>query len=99
MTDSRRESPGALARQRLILTSPDLWPCWPFLPVVRNTPTGQELGVLFDARTVLGLMGFSATVLRTNLFFLPRTLAEILTLPREVFDTTEELLDRGWRVD
>jgi hypothetical protein len=30
---------------------------------------------------------------------LPRTVAEFLALPREVFDSADELADAGWRVD
>lgn len=92
-------NPDDLARQRLFLTNPGLWPIWPFLPVVRRGEQGQELGVMFDARTVCGLMGYSASVLLTNVFMMPRTIAEILALPREVFDSTEELLENGWRID
>src|SRR5262245_32815748 len=95
----RLGNPDDLARQRLLPTNPSLWPCWPFLPLVRRGEGGEELGVMFDARTVCGLMGFSATVLITNLFLMPHNLAEILTLPREVFDTTDELLAANWRID
>ncbi len=90
----------AHARDRtvLFLCTPALWPCWPFLPVVRRTADGEELGVVFDARTTR-LTGYSATVFRCNLFALPPSLAAFLALPREVFDTAEELADGGWRVD
>jgi hypothetical protein len=55
--------------------------------------------VLFDALGVCGLTGYSATVLRTNLFALPPTVAELLALPREAYDAAEELVGGGWRVD
>jgi hypothetical protein len=48
---------------------------------------------------VCGLTGFSPTVWLTNLFTLPPTVAEFLELPREVFDTADELVAAGWRVD
>jgi len=35
----------------------------------------------------------------TNLFFVPATLDEMLALPKESFDTFEELLAAGWRID
>lgn len=92
-------NPDDLARQRHYLTNPALWPCWPFLPLVRRSERGQELGVLFDARGSCGLTGYSATVILCNLFTLPPTLAELLASPREVFDTVEELLDNRWRID
>ena len=87
-------------RAVLFLTTPALWPSWPFLPVVRRHPGREEdLGVVFDARGAAGLTGYSATVFRTNLFALPHTLAEFLALPKEVFDSAEEVFEAGWRVD
>ncbi|MFO0799671.1 MAG: hypothetical protein U0804_19545 [Gemmataceae bacterium] len=91
--------PGDRARHLLLVTTPALWPAWPFLPVVRRTPEAEELGVMFDARGVCGRTGYSATVFRTNVFALPPTVAALLALPREVFDTGEELLANGWTVD
>ena len=90
----------ACSRDRtvLFLCTPALWPCWPFLPVVRRTAAGEELGVVFDARTAQ-LTGRHATVYRCNLFLLPPTLDAFLALPREAFDSAEELADGGWRVD
>ena len=75
------------------------WTCWPFLPVVRRTNRGEELGVVFDARSVCGRTGFSACVFLTNVFSLPPTLDQFFALPREAFDSADELFDRGWRVD
>lgn len=90
----------ARARDRtvLFLTNPALWPCWPFLPLVRRTARGEELGVVFDARSVCGRTGFSACVFFCNVFALPPTLDQFFTLPREAFDSVDELFDRGWRV-
>ncbi len=76
-----------------------VWPVWPFLPVVRRRRGREELGVVFDARGVCGRTGFSATVFLVNLYALPDTLREFLALPREVFDSGEELADAGWQVD
>ncbi len=91
----------ARARDRtvLFLTAPALWPCWPFLPVVRRTGGREELGVVFDARSVCGLTGFSACVFFCNVFTLPPTIDEFFALPREAFDSADELFDGGWRVD
>jgi hypothetical protein len=82
----------------LVLSTPALWPLWPFLPVVRRTRGHEELGVVFDARAAR-LTGFSATVFLTNLFALPPNFEAFLALPKEVFDGAEELADGGWRVD
>ena len=81
------------------MTSPTRWPLWPFLPVIRTNGDTLDLGVLFDARHALGLIGLSATVFQTNLFLIPRQLETLLALPKETFDTAEEVLAAGWRVD
>ncbi|MBA4064849.1 MAG: hypothetical protein C0501_14275 [Isosphaera sp.] len=91
--------PGEYARQLLFVTTPALWPAWPFLPLVRRTPGGTELGMLFDARGAVDRTGYSATVFLTCLFVLPDTVEQLLALPREVYDTAEELVGAGWRVD
>ena len=85
----------------VFVTTPALWPAWPFLPVVRRRREREreELGVLFDARGVYGLTGYSATVFLANVFELPRQLDVFLALPREVYDCGEELIASGWRVD
>ncbi|WP_143393377.1 hypothetical protein [Fimbriiglobus ruber] len=50
MTVLPSASPGDLARHVLFVTTPALWPGWPFLPVVRRDRGAEDLGVLFDAR-------------------------------------------------
>ena len=94
--------PSSVARARdrtiLFVAAPALWPAWPFLPVVRRGRGREELGVVFDARSA-GLTGYSATVFQCNLFALPQSVEAFLALPKEVFDTAEELADAGWFVD
>jgi len=91
--------PTVPARDLLFVTTPALWPAWPFLPVVRRTRGAETLGVLFDALGACGRTGFSAAVILTNLFALPPTVDDLLAVPREAFDTGEELIRAGWRVD
>jgi hypothetical protein len=87
-------------RNLLFLASPSLWPAWPFLPLVRRRPgVADECGLLCDALRLCGLPGYSATVILANLFLLPRRLEELLRLPKETFDTPEEVYAAGWRVD
>jgi hypothetical protein len=85
-------------RTVLFVSTPALWPLWPYLPVVRRSHGAEELGVVFDARAA-GLTGYSTTVFLTNLFALPPTFAAFLALPHETFDGAEELAAAGWRVD
>jgi len=91
--------PGDPARHLLFVTTPALWPAWPFLPVVRHACGVIDLGLMFDARGACGLTGYSATVFRTSLFALPPALDQFLALPKEVFDCGEEVIRAGWRVD
>jgi hypothetical protein len=86
-------------RNLLFLGRPDLWPGWPFLPVVRREHDTEQQGVLFDALHAINLTGFSATVFCTNLFEIPEDLGSLLAIPREMFDTPEELYAAGWRID
>ena len=87
-------------RDLLYLGRPDLWPLWPFLPLVR-LPVGAptELGVLYDARGVSGRTGYACTVFLTNLLFLPANEEALLALPRLVYDSVDELAAAGWCVD
>jgi hypothetical protein len=87
-------------RNLLILTTPELWPTWPFLPIMRKRPgCEQEYGVLCDLMHFSGRTGFSATVFLGNVLLMPQTEPEILQLPREVYDHAEEIYAAGWRVD
>ena len=88
-----------MSRHLAWLVTPRRWPLWPFLPLIRKAEAVVDLGVLFDARHALGLTGLSATVFKTNLFLIPRRLEGLLSLPKETFDTAEEVLAAGWRVD
>lgn len=95
-TAAGRES---LTRHLLVVATSALWPAWPFLPVVRRTTGHEELGLMFDAMGTATRTGYSATVWDCNLFLLPPTFEEFLTLPKEVYDSAEELIAAGWRVD
>ena len=77
-----------------------LWAVWPFLPLVRRRPPDDvECGLLFDAESVCGVNGYRCAVFATNLYTLPPGLDEFLALPKEVFDTFDEVYAAGWRVD
>ena len=90
----------AEARDLLLFTTPRLWQNWPFLPIIRHRSDGDlDFGVLYDCKGLNGQLGFSATVFLTNLFAKPRKEAEFMALPKEVFDTPEEMAAAGWIVD
>jgi hypothetical protein len=87
-------------RHLLYLSTPVLWPAWPFLPLVRRHPgQEEECGLLFDLLGLAGRDGAQTTVYLSNLFLAPPELEDFLTLPREVFDTHEAVYAAGWRVD
>lgn len=87
-------------RNLLYLSQPLLWPVYPFLPLVRRRPDGeQDLGLLFDLMGMYGIPGYAATVFLANLLIVPPKLKDFLTSPKEVFDTPEEVFEAGWRVD
>ena len=91
----------ATARDFLFFTNPCLWKQYPFLPLIRRAgePSEMQLGVLYDARGVSGIYGFSCAVFLVNIFILPKREAKLLNGPRLVYDTFDELADAGWVVD
>jgi hypothetical protein len=89
-----------IERNLLFISTPSLWPAWPFLPLVRRKDdTLEECGVLYDCWTKGRRPGYRATVFFTNIFELPTGEDELLALPRETFDTPDEVVAAGWRVD
>lgn len=93
-------TPDNRQRSLLLMQVPARWPTWPFLPVSRNGPAGgKQLGVLYDARHMSGTLGYSSTVFLHNLFALPPTEVLLLAGPKFVYDSFDEVLDDGWRVD
>jgi hypothetical protein len=80
--------------------NPSLWISWPFLPLGRWVSAHElQLGVLIDTSAYPSLTGYRCTVFRANLYATPRSVEQLLKLPRETFDTFEELVAAGWRVD
>jgi hypothetical protein len=86
-------------RSLLFIAHPGLWPMWPVLPLVRRTRGMPELGVMFDFKGTTGRTGFGAAVLLSNLFELPPSGRDLLALPREVYDSADEIVHAGWEVD
>ena len=87
-------------RNLLFFTTPDLWPIWPYLPLVRRRKgQEEEQGVLVDVMKVFRVTGHSSTVFLCNLYLMPAELDQMLKLPKEVYDTPDEIFAAGWRVD
>jgi hypothetical protein len=88
-------------RDLLYFTNPHLWPRWPFLPVVRQSPddAALECGVPYDARNASGRYGLSATVFFANICALPSREEDFLALPKRTYDTPDELAADRWYVD
>jgi len=87
-------------RTLLYMSNPLLWPVYPFLPLIRPRPVGeQDYGLLYDLMGMYGIPGYGATVFIANLLLVPDKLKDFLALPKEVFDTPEEVFSAGWRVD
>jgi len=85
-------------RDRLMMRSPRLWPCHPFLPLIRKRPDGGlDLGVMVDAS--FWQPRPNPCVVRANLLLMPTDHEELLALPIDEFPSLEALLDAGWRVD
>ena len=84
----------------LFMSTPELWVMRPYLPLVRRLPGCEvELGLMYDVFHLNGLTGFGCTVFFANLFLLPPDEDQFLALPKEVYDTVEEIYAAGWRVD
>lgn len=89
-----------LVRHQLMMAMPRLWPCHPFLPLVRQRDDGGlDLGILVDAGWTPAFPFPQTTVVRANLLLLPESEDAFLALEREVFPTLAAVLDAGWRVD
>jgi hypothetical protein len=98
-TDSKPDS-REQDRNLLFMATPDLWTVWPFLPLMRRKPgCEEECGVMYDLYHLSGQTGFSCTVFFTNLFLLPPDQEQFLALPKEIYDTVEDIYAAGWRVD
>ena len=100
MESSSSPAQKATTRDLLFLGNPRLWPTWPYLAVVRRrTKEKWDYGVVYDAFGRSGRTGISSTELLTNFFEMPDNEEELLAMPKEVFDTVEELAASGWTVD
>jgi hypothetical protein len=72
---------------------------WPLLALVRRSRGTEEYGVLCDFYGSVGRTGYRATVFFGNIFALPSEEEEFLALPKEVYDTLDDVYQAGWRVD
>jgi hypothetical protein len=87
-----------------VMGYPKMWTHWPFLALIRENAEGYrglDYGLLIDIfhATKWAMPGFSSSVFLCNFYGKPTELNEILALPKEVFDTIEEVYSAGWKVD
>ncbi|HEY7328494.1 MAG TPA: hypothetical protein VH592_12675 [Gemmataceae bacterium] len=100
MTTPTEKPRKATARDLFFFANPEHWPTWPVLPVVRRHDDGEmQCGLLYDIMHLSGRTGFSSTVFLCNIFLMPQNEDEFLALPKEVFDSPEEMAAAGWCVD
>ena len=57
----------------------------------------DELGIFYDQLSKKDSPAHDNTVYLANLLLLPPTEPEFLALPKEVFHSTEEVYEAGWR--
>ena len=89
-----------VARDLYFFRTPSAWETWPYFAVVRHRPDGEmDCGVLYDFTHSSRRTGYGCTVFLCNFFQVPDTEDELLALPKEVFNTFEEMTAAGWAVD
>ena len=86
-----------MATNRVAL--PQTWPSWPILAMVRETDDDFDVGFMYDLFHHVDIAGYSATVFVHNALDVPTHLGAILALPKEIYDTPEEIVTAGWRPD
>jgi hypothetical protein len=69
-----------------MMKNPDLWPCWPYLPLIKEA---GEVGVLIDSDK-----GF--VVILANMFMLPE---KVDTTNSIKYDSAESIIADSWMVD
>jgi hypothetical protein len=85
-----------------MISDPDKWPRWPFLPLKRilpdlNPPRNFVFGIVFDGERGSDQAGF--TVRFANIFHMPQTLEEYQQLNYCFYRDADALIDDGWVVD
>ena len=87
-------------RNLRFLAAPDLWPNWPYLPLMRRCPgQEEEFGVLFDVMKVFEVAGYTSTVfISEHLLHARRTRSDARTAQRS-FRHPRKIFAAGWRVD
>ncbi len=85
---------------REFMSNPDLWPCWPLLPVKRHPKdgTGVECGVMvavaghLTAVFMANMIDLGGTYLKASLFDKPEVV-------RHVYADVDAIQADGWVVD
>ncbi len=80
------------------INNPDNWPHWPYLPL-RRVVTNERGYKDTECGTIFARTGGLTTVIKVNMFSIPKTIGELDKLPKYEYETVEKLLDDGWCVD
>lgn len=88
-------------RNLTFMATPEAWPMYPFLPLVRRTGStdGPDLGLLIAGEFRERLPSLATTVVLACVFTLPSSWEGFLSLPRESHGSVEDIYAAGWRVD
>lgn len=76
---------------------PQCWPYYPYLSVIRITSNGVQSGTMVDLFRKHNIPGYSSTIFLCERSECPLSLAHLLSLDREIYDTPEEVIEAGWR--
>lgn len=86
---------------RTMIVDPGMWVHFPFLPMRKGNLTdidNMELGVIHSVGTALKT-DLKPIVIKSNMLMLPRSLGELKQLDSIDFDSVDEMMEAGWRVD
>jgi len=75
-----------------MIKDPNMWPRWPALPMKKLLGRQIKCGYIIDD-------GKKPDIIIGSIFDIPRDPILLKALPREEYDSAEEVSADGWRVD
>ena len=81
-------------RDATLIRHPGSWPGWPYLPLTKAIPNAdKQLG------TMLAGEGYGSTIFLVNMYSMPRNKEDFDGLPRKVYNSAEDIVLDGWKID